>query len=1784
MNRNVFTLRGLLSGLGLSLACLPLCWQTPAYAEQSGYTIADFTSMPINVQENSVAPMLMVAASNDHQLYFKAYDDTSDLDDDGIPDTTYKNSVDYYGYFDSYKCYDYSTANKRFEPIAVTADKYCVNSGGVNNDGYWSGNFLNWVSMARIDAVRKILFGGARRVDTSSDTVLERTYLPHDAHSWAKHYVGTDLADLTPFTLNNTATSTTANSVSAGARSFTSLSISGSGTKTFTISESGAINNGDYVVAQAYGDSSKYMQGNVTVSGTTVTMTVSGSSGSGTYAEWKLYPRKQFWYSGGSWSNNDWVRVVRSADSSVFMQGQIVLSGGAMYLYVRDAGGVTSSSYNDWTVLNLQESGITLCNTTDDTGSSDVSELVTDPPLIKVMRGNYSLWAGNERWQCTWSSNSPISDNHSTSNGNNSTNSSIPAYTSSPSYNSGLGNKEYVARVQACVSGLIGQENCKQYPHGNYKPIGLVQRYGDNGQLLFGMMAGSYTKNRSGGVLIKDVANLEKEVDTAGDGTFINVADKVGGPQARNKSEGLINAWSLYRIVKYKHSDGTYGTSGMNNNNCTWGRTSFTDGQCMNWGNPFAEIYLNAVRYFAGEPISGTFRANDSSVIDGLNTPLNWDCPLAATNYCARLSIVNFNSSVISYDANSLDDTSDGVGAMGSTKTSSQLTDEVGAGEGIHGNAYFVGETATDTNQMCTAKTVDSLGAVLGICPEAPRLEGSYRVAGLSYWAHTNDIRSSGPSALDGIQKVDTYSVALSSAVPSVTIPVPGGGGQTVKILPACRDASLSPEGNCAIVDFKIVEQNLDAGTGKFYVNWEDSEQGGDFDQDMWGTLEYAIDPVTSKLDITTDVHAQSTPYKLAFGYVLSGTTQDGYHAHSGINSYTYSDSASIVNGGSCSGGCVDSNSASTARYTLGTSSAGLLNDPLWYASKWGNFDDQNGDGTPDQQVEWDQQDTDLQPTPDGVPDSYFYASNPSKLEDSLNKVFLTILKRASSGTAAAVVSTTATGEGAIYQAYFEPTRQDLDGREAKWIGTLQSFWLDSYGHIREDDGDAVLEGYNTDPVIEFFYDDVENKTRAKRWVSTSDSNYDPTSSTTVDLEDLHPIWNARKQLYYTLATDLSAQRTYSDSAATGRYIFTWADGNGDGAVSSGEQTAFVDSSFASSNYGVLDVPTLAEAQDLVTYIRGNEMSATDYNSDGDTADYGETYRARVVDYDDNGTAENMRLGDIVNSTPTVVAAPKEAFDLLYNDTSYAVFRSQYANRRNVVYVGANDGMIHAFNAGFYDVASNTFDTAGKKVDGSDATEHPLGTELWAYVPRNLLSHLRWLKDPDYTHVYYIDGKPRVFDAKVFTADTDHPGGWGTVMVVGMRLGGGAMTVDASADGLGNPHASDDVTLKSAYVVFDITNPEAEPKVLAEITLPDGSFTTLYPTAMAFRDLEGTDPNKWYLILGSGPGTLATATSSAKPDLYIYDISDATNISLARSFTDIGVTGTFIGDPVAADWDLNYKADTVYFGLLGDTASDAGGLMRLNVAENSSSAGWSSPTTLVDTSQPVVVTPTVGIDEYLNHWVFFGTGRLFVSDDRASTTQQTLYGVKDDGSGSTLGKSDLIDVSAVEVLTNGNLNNGPTGVSTFDALETKIDEDSSVFGWYIDLQPATTSPAARNIVGSALAGSVLFSSIYTPSTDLCTGEGTSELYGLYYKTGTAFPEPNVFGSETSGTDTVSIRSVDIGRGVASTPAIHSGAGTGQDQVTVFTQTSTGMIFRQEATTISNVRSGEISWREYPYAE
>jgi type IV pilus assembly protein PilY1 len=153
----------------------------------------------------SAKPMTMLVAGKDHKMFYEAYNDASDIDGDGTLDIRFKPTITYYGLFDSTLCYTYqSTATPpRFEPTGI-ADLQTASKPGKCDTarGRWSGNWLNYMTTSRIDALKKVLYGGTREIDSTTETVLRRTYIPQDAHSWGKEYtdVATDGYSISDFT------------------------------------------------------------------------------------------------------------------------------------------------------------------------------------------------------------------------------------------------------------------------------------------------------------------------------------------------------------------------------------------------------------------------------------------------------------------------------------------------------------------------------------------------------------------------------------------------------------------------------------------------------------------------------------------------------------------------------------------------------------------------------------------------------------------------------------------------------------------------------------------------------------------------------------------------------------------------------------------------------------------------------------------------------------------------------------------------------------------------------------------------------------------------------------------------------------------------------------------------------------------------------------------------------------------------------------------------------------------------------------------------------------------------------------------------------------------------------------------------------------------------------------------------------------------------------------------------------------------------------------------------
>ncbi|QDE40426.1 hypothetical protein FIV34_15045 [Luteibacter pinisoli] len=1794
----------------------PLDVQAAALSTQ---TAANFQiDPPLGVA--GAAPLVMLNLSRDHQLFYKAYNDFTDINNDGVLDTTYTNDPllhPYVGYFDPTKCYAYDSG--AFVPQgSLDATNYCT--------AQWSGNFLNWATMTRMDEVRKILYGGMRSTDTKKKTILERAYLPTDAHSFAKFYNGSDIAKLTPFSYGNTRPTATG-TPAAVVYDQQGYNDNGSNNSPYVLLRLQYIPNS---LGVQLGDQIQIVANNSTSAPATLTAPVRYLN-SGGYGNDGMNNRVELRVQAGMFANMPGCGTVDQCVTQF-------------------------RSYAQWTATNLTRTGITLCNTTMQAGSDQLSQNNTAAPKIRVVPGDYALWAANEKLQCQWYSEqntlqSGFIDGFM-SNGNRAAFSGLGSSGENPS--SSLGN-EYIARVQVCVSkALLGTENCKQYPDDKtasnpYKPIGLLQKYGETGNIKFGLVTPTFDHNASGGVLR---AALPGPGTNDGDFVSNEINSSTGQFITGAAGAGIISNINALRIYGYKYEAGNnYGDG----NGCSYQQTGITtgkaggtlvsEGNCSSWGNPMAESYIETLRYLAGQTPTSSFASGTEDAALGMSVVATWNDPISPANFCAALNVINFNASSLSYDTDAVS----GFDDLNTGRTVSAWTDLVGTGEGIPGKSWFVGNSSStyaDTDKdLCSAKSVANFSDLQGICPESPALKGGYLMAGAAYGAHVKRIRDLGLDTSNNpvvatsdktSLKVNTFGVQLATNTPQIRVAVPGSTNKFVTIIPAYRLVLDSGVGGGALVDFKVLSQTVSGGTatGSFYASWEDSFAGGDYDQDMWGIISYEI--TATKVKVTTRPVAASTSNGQGFGYIVNGTTKDGPHFHSGIYGFKYTDATNpdiyntagtrINNSGTTNAsggcnGCTVSDGATTAIYDVGASNAGTLQDPLLYASKWGGFrvDTTKPDGTdtpvndanPADNSKW------ASSTRGATPDNYFLVTDPGALEASLDALFRKILAKTASGTAAATVATSANGVGVTYQALYEAERTDNSGDRATWIGSMSSLWTDKYGYLREDGNhNNQLDDYATDPVIKFEYQASNQRTVAMRYTTTSS---DPTIFTQgagvpVELTDINSIWNARQGLWDpTLKTDSASQRTYTSafSNANGRYIFTWIDANNDGKVDTGEMQPFIydttgTTGFNSTNYRRLNTDSTTEAANIVNWIRGSEITGL---------------RSRTVDY---GTTTALvgrvtRLGDIVNSTPLALSAPAESYDLLYNDQTYAAFRTKYRDRRQVVYVGANDGMIHAFNAGFYNASCQRFTTQPNNATctattpnatgtaSSTPTAHPLGAELWAYVPKNLQAHLRWLTDPNYRHIYYVDGSPIAVDAKIFTADTDHPNGWGTVLVVPFRLGGGPISVNIANSGTASNQGSD-----SAYVIMDVTNPEVAPKVMGEVTLPN-TWTTSVPAGVMVRDATTGSPSKFFLAFGSGPTDQKKVASTANLKVRVYDLADFVGASAAPTPVtfDLG-TGTqgsygknsFAGDLIASDFNLDGKSEALYFGSVtgdGTSAEFGGNFYRIFVNGNPDPNQWdaSKPvmlalnTTAMPNGMPVTIRPTLGRNLRGAPLVYFGTGRLFTTADKATSGQQRIFGLIDtallpstDAQYSTsITQSKLINVTGIDVATDATqavsgLPSGVTalnGVTNFPGLTAAFNA-AGVAGWYRDLSTKTNNPSERVVSSQTLLGALLLTAAYTPGTAICTGLGTSQLYGQNYATGTG--DPSGFFGSSGGKAVVTS---DLGSGLPAPPAMHVGDGSslpgGGKTVTACTQTSTGAIVCKDVATLKPVTSGESSWRE-----
>lgn len=502
----------------------------------------------------------------------------------------------------------------------------------------------------------------------------------------------------------------------------------------------------------------------------------------------------------------------------------------------------------------------------------------------------------------------------------------------------------------------------------------------------------------------------------------------------------------------------------------------------------------------------------------------------------------------------------------------------------------------------------------------------------------------------------------------------------------------------------------------------------------------------------------------------------------------------------------------------------------------------------------------------------------------------------------------------------------------------------------------------------------------------------------------------------------------------------------GNGASSSPKAVDFTYSAMSSA--GLTSLMTGTVNDDLIKFLRG------DASMEGDAGPYR-----------DRKTA----LGDIVNSSPVFV---KNSVDLFYDQTtvpgksSYlAYIVAKNARNEGVVFVGANDGMLHAFRDGPCLSGSPGCSTTGAAIDPALA-----GKEIFAYVPRAVLPNLHVLADKNYgkttsgsvAHRYFVDGP-------LIETDAYFGSSWANVLVG--TTGAGAKAVFA----LQVPTA-DPLTVAGNNLLWEISSSSTGfgelGHVLSKVqtgVLPTGEWVAIFGNGY---DSASGSAQLFVVNLQTGALIQKIDTLSG-PSNGLGGATVVTNSSTGR------IVGAYAGDLKGNLWKFDLSS-----------ATSGGGSVALS----------GSPLLAVGSAQPITAAPAVIMksgsfrDQSAGYVVAVGTGKFFESSDLSTTAQQSVYGVWDSTVfGATTASTTVLITAA---------NKASVLVKGSGSVLTQIPINwATKRGWYIDLGNSTSANKGERVVYpvTSVAGNYIAVDSISPSnvsTNACTtsGGGTAWSY------------------------------------------------------------------------------------------
>lgn len=513
------------------------------------------------------------------------------------------------------------------------------------------------------------------------------------------------------------------------------------------------------------------------------------------------------------------------------------------------------------------------------------------------------------------------------------------------------------------------------------------------------------------------------------------------------------------------------------------------------------------------------------------------------------------------------------------------------------------------------------------------------------------------------------------------------------------------------------------------------------------------------------------------------------------------------------------------------------------------------------------------------------------------------------------------------------------------------------------------------------------------------------------------------------------------------------------------------------------DLVTAVGSTNIINYIRGDQSLEVQN---------GGTFRNRTI-----------LLGDIVSSSPISVAADNFFFANVGNPfstsdpspegpayTTYltaknSIFNPTVGDPFSIIYVGGNDGMLHAFR------------------DTTNATL--AGQEVFAYVPSTLHGALTDLTDPGYNHRFYVDAGPAVTDAFIdHDNNTSTPNEWRTILVG--SLGSGGRTIYAL-------DVSDPLNFSASDVMWEYT--PANNNELGFV------FSQPQIVRLNLETGNNTETARYGVIFGNGYNS-----ANQRAQLIILDAQDGSEIAVLDTGVGDASNPNGLSMPFLLDEDGNRTVDLVYAGdLQGNlwkfdiSATSAGNPPAAwkvqNFGTNANPEGLYQALDSGNTPQPITSRPVVVNHPDGGFMILFGTGKYLETGDPGNTDEQTFYGIRDKNTGSTSGaNSDQVtagrgDLVAQQILDDidvfADLNTPPTPgdpsddtvVSTARVISENTVDYTAKDGWYIDLlTPPPNAPIAEGerVIANPLTrfGRAIFIT-FIPPTSPCEEGGSAVL-------------------------------------------------------------------------------------------